>query len=673
MEANVVRTVLQNLGRLRKEIVPKRYLEPSRKHQILSIQCFYNFFIDETFEPSISQQNLPLVSIQIDEVESDTTQLTGGWIPSSPFTLATTAVQSANDPHQIPQIYELAFLIPPILGAILDTLDTTPVSTISSEIHLRFFNFLDLLASSKLDLYNDLLEIIAYQGHNSRRLAVASLAKLWPKAVGHTVISTPLFSTGSVPIPESAYMHQFMPWYFNPKHRQVRVNEILHDNCRSCSKIINGFALLCPCCVTAVHFNCYDYAEGNYEVQYSMANDPRVQRVAMCRFSYLEADRKKTRNEISEGPHIFQVANWFTLCLCFVCRKPLWGCLSQGVKCQRCPIALHLECRGSLSTHSLLRQCGVVVTSDHMTIDWAELRRSCLEYFPILKCARDQLKSSSYEEISIFLGVLQTQLQILINGIAFGTLAVLQNGVHVAHDSNHDIEPFELHATVKTCEELIDTGKLVFSSMTQQFIEDTNVEMVKPSIMFDWSYLEYVTSAVKSSLPHNGDPHHAASEFLSINNPIDHPATPDRIAHLYVSAPLSHLRSILGLDFSLHSDQAAKFLLNQLHHLSFVERQDRSAHSFQDLTLEKDVPCVFPLPLGLDLSTNVETLVCSVESSLSDLDLSINEFGFLLLTRRFWPSGLASEYGLKRLTRTIISWILDEACDLFYFYFFKKK
>jgi len=558
-------------------------------------------------------------------------------------------------------MYELAFLVPPILGAILDTLNTTPLSTIGSEIYSRFGKLLDLLASSKVDLYNDLLEIIAYRGPTSRRLAVASLAKLWPKAIGHTVISRPLCSNDYVATPESADAHQFMPWYFNPKHRQVRVNEILHDNCRSCSKIIDGFALICPYCMTAVHFDCYDYAEGNYEVQYSMANDPRVQRVAVCRFSSLQADREKIRSEILEDRHIFQVANWFTLCLCFVCRKPLWGCLSQGLKCQRCPIALHLNCRGSMNTHGLSRQCSVVVTSDDMTIDWAELRRSCLEYFPILKSTRDQLKSFSYEEISTFLGVLRTQLHILINGITFGTLVVLQNGIHIAHDRNHNIEPFELHATVKTCEELIDTSVLPFSPMTQQFIEDTNTEMFKPSIVFDWSYLEYVTSAVKSSLPQNGYPHHSAAEFLSI----DHPVTSDRIAHPYVSAPLSHLRSILGLDFSLRSDEAAKFVLNQLLHLSFVERQDRAPHPFQDFTLEKDAQCLFPLPLGLDLSTNVETLVCSVESSLSDLDLSINEFGFLLLTRRFWPSGLASEYGLKRLARRIISWILDEVCHFF--------
>ncbi|KIM49083.1 hypothetical protein M413DRAFT_21375 [Hebeloma cylindrosporum] len=224
METSVVRIVLQNLGRLHRKIVPKQHPEPSH----------------ETPSQPNSQQNLPLVSIQIDDVESNATQPIGGWTPSSPFTLSTTAVQSANDPHQSPQIYQLSFLIPPILRAVLDTLDTIHVSTISSEIHSRFGNLLDTLASSKLDLYNDLLEIIAYRGPNPRRLAVASLAKLWPKAVGHTVISRPLFSSDSVSTPESAYVHGFMPWYFNPKHRETRVNEILHDNCRSCSKIIDG-------------------------------------------------------------------------------------------------------------------------------------------------------------------------------------------------------------------------------------------------------------------------------------------------------------------------------------------------------------------------------------------------------------------------------------------------
>jgi len=38
MEASVIRIILQNLGRLRKEITPKGYPESRRKHHFLSIQ-----------------------------------------------------------------------------------------------------------------------------------------------------------------------------------------------------------------------------------------------------------------------------------------------------------------------------------------------------------------------------------------------------------------------------------------------------------------------------------------------------------------------------------------------------------------------------------------------------------------------------------------------------------
>ncbi|KAJ7172444.1 hypothetical protein C8R46DRAFT_149097 [Mycena filopes] len=78
----------------------------------------------------------------------------------------------------------------------------------------------------------------------------------------------------------------------------------------------------------------------------------------------------------------------------------------------------------------------------------------------------------------------------------------------------------------------------------------------------------------------------------------------------------------------------------------------------------RDALCVFPIPLGLDLSTNVETLAAAVEACLADLDLSVNEAGFLLLMRKLWPNGMATEYSLKRLMRTIVTWILAEDDNL---------
>lgn len=81
---------------------------------------------------------------------------------------------------------------------------------------------------------------------------------------------------------------------------------------------------------------------------------------------------------------------------------------------------------------------------------------------------------------------------------------------------------------------------------------------------------------------------------------------------------------------------------------------------------EVDVRCAFVLPFLLDISTDVETLVTAVESSLTDLDLTVNEVGLLLLSRRLWPDGLSSEYALRRLSRTLIFWILAEASFVLY-------
>ncbi len=124
--------------------------------------------------------------------------------------------------------------------------------------------------------------------------------------------------------------------------------------------------------------------------------------------------------------------------------------------------------------------------------------------------------------------------------------------------------------------------------------------------------------------------------------------------------PLSHMRDVLGKDFNLHSDGIAKYLLTYLHHLGFFERVDRHPTLFDDNPNVNSISCSFPLPLGLDLSTDVETLFASVEACLSDLDLSVNETGFLLLSRRLWPNGMASEYAVRRLTQAIISWVFAE-------------
>ncbi|KAF8964709.1 hypothetical protein BDZ97DRAFT_1815206 [Flammula alnicola] len=519
-------------------------------------------------------------------------------------------IQSTNNPHHH-HIYIIFIPYSAFNRRRFRFFGASGRTTSRYEVSAQLTNLLRLIASLKLDAYNDLLEIVAYRGPKSRRLAIA---------------------------------------------------DIRHGDCRSCLKSIHGFSLLCPCCMTAVHFDCYDYPEGNYNIQYSMENDYRVQRVAMCRFSDIQVNWNFLRRETSKNNHIFKPSNWFTLCLCFVCQKPLWGCFAQGLKCGQCPTALHLKCLPLLSPS---KQCGAAeVTSKDMTIDWSVLRQSCLEHFPILHSTREQLDRSSYEEIMIYHSVLRSQLQILSNGIAFGSV-VVQNGKNSTQGTDNDVDSFELHKVLELCEKLLDSGRLSLSPLTQQYMQDTNETQSKPSIMFNWSYLEYITAAIKTSFPQSRRLPRTTSEFLNVEQALDVAGDiPESASLPYESATLMHIRNILEADFSLRSNHAAKFILDQLHHLSFFDRIDNNPYPFEDLFLEKDVKCVFPLPLGLDLSMNVETLVSSIEASLLDLDLSSNEFGFLLLTRRFWPNGLASEYGLKRLAGRVLSWILDEDDNL---------
>ena len=556
-------------------------------------------------------------------------------------------VQSSNHPHQSPHIYYLAFLVPPLLGVILDTIETNREFEQNSEIVLHIDNLLVTILVSKIDTYNDLLEIIAYHGPKSRRLAISFMAKFWPKATGHTSISSPLCAPLQpyLQLSKHSHAHQFVPWHFDFNEAQLYPS--VHMVCRSCTNPLRGFALICPFCMCAVHFDCYDYPEGNYQFQYSMAADPLVQRLAMFRFSDLGTDTL-AHTSISRG-HDFRPMNWFTLCLCYVCQKPLWGCIAQGSRCRLCSVSVHFDC---LSFFGQSHPCDTIAfTSVHMTISWENLRSSCLAHFsPVLYLTRDQLNACSREEISIYHAVFRTQLQMLTNGIAMGSIIVTENRTDALYNPRHELAEFELSQFTNWCDQLLNSNKLSCSPLTQQFLQDNNVHN---SLMHEWSYLEYISSNLKTSLPQGQN-----SEFLDISPTID--ADSHARVYSYECTSLSHMRDVLRTGFSVQSDEAARFILDHLHYLSFFDRVDRELRPFNDLSREKEVRCVFPLPFGLDISTNVESLVSAVEACLTDLDLSSNEFGFLLLTRRLWPNRLASEYGLKRLAGQVLGWILKE-------------
>lgn len=542
-----------------------------------------------------------------------------------------------------------------------------------STLH-RFCRLVDLIATSKADAYLDVLEVIAYHTVKARRSALCLLATFWPNAIGHVTISKPLpvFSTehslqhrtaGAVATsrrrPDHPYAHQFVPWRFMPSSKPAVFEDMLQHACRSCSNAIQGFGLLCPFCMCAVHFDCYDYPEGSFLSQYALASDPNTQKVAVHRFCHILSPRRDYEpHMIQKERHAFRAVNIFTLSLCFICRSPLWGCIMQGLKCSSCQQFVHSTCLSRASSTDLPRCRSAKIDSSHMTISSDLLRLSFLDHYRDIITVKD-LKTRSYEEISVITSVLWTQLQLLDNGIALGSV-VIQDSEPTRTPSKRELKKWELHYVLEHCETYIASGRLPVSSAMDEYLQESHRTKTEHSLWFDWSNLVYIATIVKSSFEES-QPVSMAHDLLNVHSIQgaleDAEDTPRRY---YELVPISHMRDALGFELHLHSDLTAGHLLAHLHHLGFFHRQDLGPILYEGKFKNEDIRCTFPIPLGLDLSTDVETLFAAVEGCLTDLDLSVNEQGFLLLTRRIWPNGMASEYALQRLTKNVISWIFAE-------------
>ncbi|KAJ7774577.1 hypothetical protein DFH07DRAFT_865871 [Mycena maculata] len=607
-----------------------------------------------------------VVSIRVDQFQEErNTETTGpyGWVPWSSASTNNLSVHSTNIPSQTPSVYYLAALIPPLLAAVLESVDVISRNENRVDVVHRFYRLVDLIVTAKPDAYLDILEVAAYHTR-ARRSAISLISTFWPKALGHLVVGKALPVTSytnavlgrpTTMLPKDhPYTHQFVPWHFLPR------GSTNPPSCESCSAHIEGFGLMCPFCMCAVHFGCYDYSEGSHVVPYS--SDRNVQRIASFRFSVLLCDRNDGPNITATNGHSFIAVNIFTLCLCCACRKPLWGCTVQGLRCMMCTQFVHAAC---MSSHGGLPRCNGDATgidSKTISIDWSALRLSCNKYYSdILYLTREQLGTRSHEEISVFSAVLWTQTQIMTNGIASGSIEIIQNGKSAAHAKDHKVDDFELHRVSAWCTALLSSGNLRLSIAMGDYLNQTKQQRPTHGIMYNWSTLVYIASTIKSPYPIPM----ASSDLLNVAQPeslIDE--TDTTLPQPFELVPVAHLRDILGYELLIHSDVAARLLLSHLHHLGFFNRVDMKQTLFDEETFMEDTLCVFPIPLGLDLSTNVETLAAAVEACLVDLDLSVNEAGFLLLMRKLWPNGMATEYSSKRLMRIIITWILAEDDNL---------
>lgn len=592
-----------------------------------------------------------MISIRVDEVQDERgAESTGpyGWVPWSSSSANNLGLHSTNTPFQAQSVYYLSALIPPLLAAVLEFVDVVSGNENRVDVIHRFYRLVDLIVVAKPDAYLDVLEVAAYHTP-ARRSAMSLLSTFWPKAIGHPVVgkslpvTTYLDSVLGRPrtlLPKDhLYTHQFAPWHFFSQGSPFSTGLAQHA-CHSCSTPIEGFGLMCPFCMCTVHFGCYDYPEGTQVMPYS--SDKNVQRVATFRFSVLLCNRwNDGPSIIAHNGHSFRSVNLFTLCLCFVCCKPLWGCTMQGLRCMSCAQFVHSGC---MPVGGLFPCTGDenLTEAKSMMIQWPALRLSCREYYSgILDLTREQLAAKSHEEVSVFSAVLWTQIQIMTNGISSGSIEIMQNGRSAAHAKDHQVDTFELHLVASWCDALLLSGNLRLSIAMGDYLDLAKQQRPTHGIMYNWSNLVYIASTIKSPYPIPM----ASTDLLNVAQPDSlNDETATSPSHPFEIVPMSHLRDILGYELLIHSDAAARLLLSHIHHLGFFSPLDTKRSPVDEDSFNKDTICVFPIPLGLDLSTNVEILAAAVEACLADLDLSVNEAGFLLLMRKMWPSGMATEY-----------------------------
>ncbi|KAF8628411.1 hypothetical protein AX15_003933 [Amanita polypyramis BW_CC] len=583
------------------------------------------------------------VTIQIDgvdEVFDHDHDSKYDWDSSTPFG---STILSANAPSQARSVYHLSSIASLLLAAILENVDIDKDHH-HLELHERFQRVLLAIMRLKFDACSDLLRVIAYHTPQARPSACAALILLWRTAVGHITVSEPLagsqirYPPNTMQALSHPYSHRFIPWRFAPASCPVR------NSCHSCANLIVGFGLMCPSCMCNVHFDCYDYPQGCSLVQYIVATDHEIQKVAMYRFCH--------NGEIPRVPrvqhHDFHCLNLFTLSLCFECRKPLWGCSSQAIGCTSCSIFFHLDCFSAAMPD--LPACGkCVIDSGHVEVSKEVLHGTFTDYYSHAPSVnKGDFEYCSYEEISIYLGIFWTQLQILENGIALGSVVVTQDGRNVAQISQ--VDEFELHLIVQKCQTLLESDNLRSSQLTDDYQFENRLSRREHNLLFDWSCLAFICMVIRGptrSMQLESPGFLNATNLGALNEHI----SPEDM--LYCAVSSGHMRRALGNEFNIVSEPAVRHFLEYLSQLGFFQTVDNPNGNSQPLS-------AFTLPFGFDSSVEVETLVSAIEACLSDENLSINEVGFLLLTRRLLPNGMSSEYALRRLARCLIGWILTE-------------
>ncbi|KZT67735.1 hypothetical protein DAEQUDRAFT_712938 [Daedalea quercina L-15889] len=629
-----------------------------------------------------SQDEPPMVSIMVEQADDSSLSLDADpawrrWSKSG--AAADFATRSTSAPGQDLAVYQLSAFIPALLASLLEKVEITGASHLP--VIYRFHRLFGRLIEAKPDVYLDVLSVVAYHTPKARYSALSVLSSYWPRSFGHLTIAKAFppisysaclnrATQGTVygrRVQENPHAHQFVPWRFDTQTLPALFEGMSRGDCHACSRTIAGFGLLCPFCMTAVHFDCYDYPDGSQFSQYSVADEGDRQRIAVYRFCHVAPHRREAQTAaITKGQHTFRPVNMFSLTLCLLCRRPLWGCIMQGLRCMSCKQYVHSSC-SQQATSTLPRCRSVAVDDSSVMIDWSLLRRSFNNHYHDLIIDQDEIARRTYEEVSVYYSILWLQLNILQHGIALGSVVVAKDGHPTSPTSEFPLNEFELHHAVAMYENHLKSNELPVSAALADYLLENRLQASEVSLLFDWRVLTFMTSVIKAPTVDPNLTTQNAANFLAVDRPdvlTGSTAESELSSFSYEIFSLAHIRDQLGDQLHLYAEPAAELALMHLSHLGFFQRLDNQPVLFDDAFDDRNAPCSSPLPVGLESSPDVEMLVSAIEACLADLDLSVNESGLLLLVRRFWPDGFMTDYALRRLCAAVISWVVSEDHNL---------
>ncbi|CCM02372.1 uncharacterized protein FIBRA_04467 [Fibroporia radiculosa] len=619
----------------------------------------------------------PMVSITVDEVDDVPVggQSVSDWPRWSKYnSTAINKTRSTHAPTQDVATHQRSSLVSPLLTAILDNVDfANPDSSWLPHLH----RLLHRLVNYKPDAYLDILAVAAYHTPRARYHALKILSSYWPRAFGHLVVckSFPEMSVPALPSRmrqslehkrrslhhhRNPYAHQFIPWRFNIRSTLGSFEDVSQNNCRQCSRSIAEFGLFCPLCMCGVHFDCYDYPEGSSFSEYVVASGAERQRIALHKFCPVPPSKFASSPIVSlQGQHSFRWVNLFNMSICFMCRRPLWGYVMQALRCMSCKHFVHSSCL--TEDLSQLPRCRSFSADDtFIAVNMQTLRASFMDHYRSLIFTEAEIGHQSYEDISIVHAILWVQSHILRFGVVLGSIIIVDSDEPTSPSQDASVPKFELHNLVSLYEKTLLSGKLKVSQAIGDYLAENNMQASMMSIFFDWSILTYIAASLKSP---SGNAT-ASVNLLTIDalDPFDD-ETASESTYSYETLSLAHIRDQLGDQFHVFSEAAARHVLSLLSDLGFFQRLD-CERLLNDVREPEQIRCCFPLPVGLEVSNQVETLVSTIEACLLDLDLSVNEAGFMLLVRKMWPDRMMTDYALQRLCSAVVKWIISEDQNL---------